>query len=89
MRIKNPIAEDAKEWYSVHRQWWSPYSVVLCGNLTIPNYRSIFHCFLLILGNINCATALAGHRAAILFNLELLGKVIYIVRKKYQELCCN
>ena len=26
----------------------SPYSVVLCGNLTIPNYEKNFHCFLFI-----------------------------------------
>ena len=35
-------------WYSVHRQWGFPYSVVLCGNLTIPNYEKNFHCFLFV-----------------------------------------
>ena len=34
--------------YCFHRQWGFPYSVVLCGNLTIPNYEKYFHCFLFV-----------------------------------------
>ena len=41
--------------------------IVLCGNLTIPYCGRFFHCFYLEERK-NCATALAGHRAAILFN---------------------
>ena len=44
--------------------------IVLCGNLTIPYCGRFFHCFYLEERK-NCATALAGHRAAILFNLDL------------------
>ena len=43
-----PIAEDACKCYCFHRQWGFPYSVVLCGNLTIPNYEKYFHCFLFV-----------------------------------------
>ena len=43
-----PIAEDACKCYCFHRQWGFPYSVVLCGNLTIPNYEKYFHCFLIV-----------------------------------------
>ncbi|MBQ9028105.1 MAG: hypothetical protein IJ110_05010, partial [Lachnospiraceae bacterium] len=28
--------------------WGFPYSVVWCGNLTIPNYEKYFHCFLIV-----------------------------------------
>ena len=45
--------------------------IVLCGNLTIPYCGRFFHCFYLEERK-NCATALAGHRAAILFNRNLL-----------------
>ena len=41
-----PIAEYAVKCYCFHRQWGFPYSVVWCGNLTIPNYVEFFHCFL-------------------------------------------
>jgi hypothetical protein len=44
--------------------------IVLCGNLTIPYCGRFFHCFYLEERK-NCATALAGHRAAILFNQKL------------------
>ncbi len=44
--------------------------IVLCGNLTIPYCGRFFHCFYLEERK-NCATALAGHRAAILFNWHL------------------
>ena len=44
--------------------------IVLCGNLTIPYCGRFFHCFYLEERK-NCATALAGHRAAILFNRNL------------------
>ncbi len=44
--------------------------IVLCGNLTIPYCGRFFHCFYLEERK-NCATALAGHRAAILFNRDL------------------
>ena len=46
--------------------------IVLCGNLTIPYCGRFFHCFYLEERK-NCATALAGHRAAILFNRNLKG----------------
>ncbi len=49
--------------------------IVLCGNLTIPYCGRFFHCFYLEERK-NCATALAGHRAAILFNRELEGIVM-------------
>ena len=45
--------------------------IVLCGNLTIPYCGRFFHCFYLEERK-NCATALAGHRAAILFNQDLI-----------------
>ncbi len=48
--------------------------IVLCGNLTIPYCGRFFHCFYLEERK-NCATALAGHRAAILFNLDYLNKL--------------
>jgi hypothetical protein len=53
--------------------------IVLCGNLTIPYCGRFFHCFYLEERK-NCATALAGHRAAILFNFILSGqeKTMYI-----------
>ena len=44
--------------------------IVLCSNLTIPYCGRFFHCFYLEERK-NCATALAGHRAAILFNCYL------------------
>ena len=47
--------------------------IVLCGNLTIPYCGRFFHCFYLEERK-NCATALAGHRAAILFNRKLKRK---------------
>ncbi len=49
--------------------------IVLCGNLTIPYCGRFFHCFYLEERK-NCATALAGHRAAILFNRDLEGLVM-------------
>ena len=49
--------------------------IVLCGNLTIPYCGRFFHYFYLEERK-NCATALAGHRAAILFNRELEGIVM-------------
>ena len=48
--------------------------IVLCGNLTIPYCGRFFHCFYLEERK-NCATALAGHRAAILFNRNLKGNI--------------
>jgi hypothetical protein len=48
----------------------------LCGNLTILYCGRFFHCFYLEERK-NCATALAGHRAAILFNRNLMGKNTY------------
>ena len=65
-----PVAEDPKKCYCIHRQWRSPYLIVLCGNLTIPYCGRFFHCFYLEERK-NCATALTGHRAAILFNRNL------------------
>ena len=68
--------------------------IVLCGNLTIPYCGRFFHCFYLEERK-NCATALAGHRAAILFNRNLrlqystfikeLGIKIYGTPKKVHE----
>ena len=49
--------------------------IVLCGNLTIPYCGRFFHCCYLEERK-NCATTLAGHRAAILFNRELEGIVM-------------
>ena len=48
--------------------------IVLCGNLTILYCGRFFHCFYLEERK-NCATALAGHRAAILFNRNLKGNI--------------
>ena len=68
--------------------------IVLCGNLTIPYCGRFFHCFYLEERK-NCATALAGHCAAILFNRNLrlqystfikeLGIKIYGTPKKVHE----
>ena len=43
-----PGPNNACKCYCFHRQWGFPYSVVLCGNLTIPNYEKYFHCFLIV-----------------------------------------
>ena len=53
------VAEDTKKCYCIHRQWRSPYLIVLCGNLTIPYCGRFFHCFLLFLltGGQNLKTA--------------------------------
>ena len=40
-----PLAENIRKYYSSHRPWSFLGSVVLYGNLTIPNYERIFHCF--------------------------------------------
>jgi len=42
-----------------------------CGDLTILLLGLAFHCFLFQKTKNRYATALAGHRAAILFNLNL------------------
>ena len=54
--------------------------IVLCGNLTIPYCGRFFHCFYLEERK-NCATALAGHRAAILFNRDLRRRYKMYIRK--------
>ena len=59
--------------------------IVLCGNLTIPYCGRFFHCFYLEERK-NCATALAGHRAAILFNRKfvlLLGKIMQAIKASF------
>jgi len=68
-----PLAEDTKKCYGIHRQWRSPYSFVWCGNLTIPYYGRFFHGFFICCERKNCATARAGHHAAILFNMVILS----------------
>ena len=45
--------------------------LLFCGDLTIPYLGLIYYCFLIVMKQKNCATALAGHRAAILFNQDL------------------
>ena len=61
--------------------------IVLCGNLTILYCERFFHCFYLEERK-NCATALAGHRAAILFNRYLrradMNKEMTINGKNYR-----
>ncbi len=59
--------------------------IVLCGNLTIPYCGRFFHCFYLEERK-NCATALAGHRAAILFNRDLRRIVTMIELNTFKKL---
>ena len=61
------IADNERKWYSIHRQWGSPYLIVWCGNLTIQENERYFHCFL-FKDKIKLRHSPAGHRAAILFN---------------------
>ena len=48
--------------------------IVWCSNLTILLLGLAFHCFLLQKIENRYATALAGHRAAILFNYDLFNR---------------
>lgn len=59
--------------------------IVLCGNLTIPYCGRFFHCFYLEERK-NCATALAGHRAAILFNRNLRSIVTMIELNTFKKI---
>ena len=56
--------------------------IVWCRNLTILLLGLAFHCFLLQKIENRYATALAGHRAAILFNLNLVVRLMKIIEVK-------
>ena len=62
--------------------------IVWCSNLTILLLGLAFHCFLLQKIENRYATALAGHRAAILFNYNLQDVVEQFrvgLHKAYEE----
>ena len=58
--------------------------LLFCGDLTIPYLGRAGYCFFIKVRK-NCATALAGHRAAILFNQNLVGRYCEGTKIKYRE----
>ena len=73
MSIIKMLVWKVKWWYSIHGSSSDdPVCIWLlfCGDLTIPYLGRAGYCFFIKVRK-NCATALAGHRAAILFNSNL------------------
>uniref|UniRef100_UPI0035A05095 hypothetical protein n=1 Tax=Prevotella heparinolytica TaxID=28113 RepID=UPI0035A05095 len=65
--------------------WGFPYSVVLCGNLTIPNYEKYFHCFLFV-AKVKLRHSPGGPSRSDFVQLEFVNIILHFYMKSQYDL---